>query len=219
MERPGQSGPGAEGGLCLAALNKGTKPTARGLRSPGERALVCRRWHAPFLLPHAPQPASAGLLRATGRARLGSTGLVRLLRPGASRERGWIRLQAANPEAGRGVTGLAGSRAAGLAVGSFLGPGPGLALRPRQDAEGSTQEAGSVGSTGGPRDPDSTLRRDGSAAQGLLDSIGFRSWGGHRTTGRCGLRSSGLALGGTQAGAPQRFLEDKKGVYIRILHC
>lgn len=129
-----------------------------------------------FLLPHAPQPVSAGLLMATGRARLGSTGLVRLLRPGASRERGWIRLPAANREAGRGVTGLAASRAAGLAVGSFLGPGPGLALGPRQDAEDGTPEAGGVGSTGDPSDPDSTLRRDGSAAQGRLDSVGFRSW-------------------------------------------
>lgn len=141
----GQRGQGAQGGLCPAAPNKGTKSTAQGFRSPEERALVCRRCHAPSLLPRPPQSASAGLLAGHRPCPTGFDGPSSAAKAWSSRERGWVRLLAANREAGEGWllafwarrhrTGRrAGSR---LAVGSRLGPGP-AGSRLRQDAEDST---------------------------------------------------------------------------------
>ncbi|XP_014389948.1 PREDICTED: uncharacterized protein LOC106725008 [Myotis brandtii] len=110
------------------------QPRTRGQNQPRRaRGRPKRgRWSAAAATHHPfyrvrPNPPVRGFWPATGRARLGSTDLVRLLRPGASRE------PAANREAGESwlpafwarrhrTRRLAGSR---LAVGSCLGPGPG----------------------------------------------------------------------------------------------
>lgn len=103
------------------------------MRSPGERAPVCRRCHAPSLLLHPPQSASAGLLAGHRPCPIGFDGPSSAAKAWSSRERGWVRLMAANREAAEGwllafwarrhrTRRRAGSR---LAVGSCLGPGPG----------------------------------------------------------------------------------------------